>query len=69
MNDREKALEWFKKRESEVTMPGARSMYREAIKALSEPERKTGQWIDAILPNDIGGLPVQVCDQCNTFFR
>lgn len=31
-------------------------------------ERKTGRWIDAVLPNDNGGLPVQVCDQCNTFF-
>jgi NADH pyrophosphatase NudC (nudix superfamily) len=31
-------------------------------------ERKTGKWIDAVLPNDNGGLPVQVCDQCNTFF-
>lgn len=30
--------------------------------------RKTGRWIDAIIPNDNGGLPVQVCDQCNTFF-
>jgi hypothetical protein len=33
-----------------------------------EPERKTGKWIDAVLPNDNSGLPVQVCDQCNTFF-
>ena len=31
-------------------------------------ERKTGRWIDAVMPNDNGGLPVQVCDQCNTFF-
>ena len=31
-------------------------------------ERKSGRWIDAVLPNDNGGLPVQVCDQCNTFF-
>lgn len=31
-------------------------------------ERKTGRWIDAVLPNDNGGLPVQVCDRCNTFF-
>ena len=28
-----------------------------------EPEQKTGKWIDAVLPNDNGGLPVQVCDQ------
>lgn len=34
----------------------------------AQPERKTGRWIDAVLPNDNGGLPVQVCDQCNTFF-
>ena len=27
-----------------------------------------GEWIDAILPNDNGGLPVIVCDQCNTFY-
>ena len=33
-----------------------------------EPERKTGRWIDAVIPNDNGGLPAQVCDQCNTFF-
>ena len=33
-----------------------------------EPERKKGKWIDAVLPNDSGGLQVQVCDQCNTFF-
>ena len=29
---------------------------------------KKGKWIDAVLPNDSGGLRVQVCDQCNTFF-
>jgi hypothetical protein len=34
----------------------------------AEPERKKGKWIDAVIPNDNGGLPVQVCDQCNTFF-
>ena len=34
----------------------------------AESERKTGKWTDAVLPNDNGGLPVQVCDQCNTFF-
>ena len=33
-----------------------------------EPERKKGKWIDAVLPNDSGGLQVQVCNQCNTFF-
>lgn len=34
----------------------------------AESERKKGKWIDAVLPNDSGGLQVQVCDQCNTFF-
>ena len=34
----------------------------------AQPERKKGEWIDAVLPNDSGGLQVQVCDQCNTFF-
>ena len=34
----------------------------------AQAERKTGKWIDAVLQNDNGGLPVQVCDQCNTFF-
>ena len=34
----------------------------------AQPERKKGRWIDAVLPNDSGGLQVQVCDQCNTFF-
>ena len=33
-----------------------------------KPERETGRWIDAVIPNDNGGLPVQICDQCNTFF-
>lgn len=31
-------------------------------------ENVRGEWIDAVIPNDNGGLPVQVCDQCNTFF-
>ena len=34
----------------------------------AQPERISGRWIDAVIPNDNGGLPVQVCDQCNTFF-
>ena len=34
----------------------------------AQPERKKGKWIDAVLQNDNSGLPVQVCDQCNTFF-
>lgn len=32
------------------------------------PKQRTGKWIDGIIPNDRGGLPVIVCDQCNTFF-
>ena len=36
---------------------------------LPQPaEPKRGKWIDGIIPNDSGGLPVIVCDQCNTFF-
>lgn len=31
-------------------------------------EQKRGEWIDAVIPSDYGGLPVQMCDQCNTFF-
>ena len=34
----------------------------------AQPKRIKGHWIDAVIPNDNGGLPVQVCDQCNTFF-
>lgn len=34
----------------------------------AEPERINGHWIDAVIPNDSGGLPVIVCDKCNTFF-
>lgn len=54
MDDRKQALEWFMKREKETSMPGARKMYREAIKALSEPERPTGrmtnkEWIDFLV--------------------
>ena len=39
-----------------------------AIDLLKQPERKKGHWIDAVIPNDSGGLPVIVCDKCNTFF-
>ena len=45
---------------------GARKLMVDAPEVRPEP--KKGKWIDAILPNDNGGLPVQVCDQCNTFF-
>lgn len=31
-------------------------------------ERKTGEWIDAVINHDSGELPIQVCNQCNTFF-
>lgn len=43
---------------------------REVIYELpsAQPEHKKGKWIDDVLPNDNGGLPVQICDQCNTFF-
>ena len=46
---------------------------KDAEKALrnlpsAQPERIKGHWIDAVIPNDSGGLPVIVCDKCNTFF-
>lgn len=31
-------------------------------------KRKTGHWIDAVIQTDNGSSPVQICDQCNTFF-
>lgn len=31
-------------------------------------KRKKGKWIDATIKHDSGELPIQVCDQCNTFF-
>ena len=34
----------------------------------AQPQRMKGKWIDAVIPNDSGGLPVIVCDKCNTFF-
>ena len=40
----------------------------EAIRKLPPAQPKSGKWIDAVIPNDNGGLLVQVCDQCNTFF-
>lgn len=52
--------------------PKDRARYDEAVKmaidALNKPERNTGKWIDAVIPNDNGDLLIQVCDQCNTFF-
>ena len=38
MTDREKALAYFRNREAQIPMPGARAMYQEAIKALEQPE-------------------------------
>lgn len=34
----------------------------------AETERKTGRWIDTVIPTEDGGLPIQICDQCNAFF-
>lgn len=47
--------------------------YEQAVSEIREmlerePDRKNGQWLDGVLPNDNGGLPVIVCDQCNTFY-
>ena len=38
------------------------------MRVIAQPERIKGHWIDAVIPNDSGGLPVIVCDKCNTFF-
>lgn len=38
MTDREKAIAYFRHREAQIPMPGARAMYQEAIKALEQPE-------------------------------
>ena len=38
------------------------------IRFMPPAQPKSGKWIDAVIPNDNGGLLVQVCDQCNTFF-
>jgi len=38
MTDREKALAYFRSREAQIPMPGARAMYQEAIKALEQHE-------------------------------
>ena len=42
--------------------------WRKHFAELPPAEPKRGKWIDEIIPNDSGGLPVIVCDQCNTFF-
>jgi len=38
MTNREKALAYFRNREAQTPMPGARAMYQEAIKALEQEE-------------------------------
>ena len=38
MTDREKAIAYFRHREAQIPMPGARAMCQEAIKALEQPE-------------------------------
>ena len=43
-------------------------MFENVLKAQPTVQPKCGKWIDAVIPNDNGGLQVQVCDQCNTFF-
>ena len=40
----------------------------QVVNAQPTIQPKRGKWIDGIIPNDSGGLPVIVCDQCNTFF-
>ena len=38
LTNREKALAYFRNREAQTPMPGARAMCQEAIKALEQPE-------------------------------
>ena len=45
-----------------------RKIWTEYFDGIPPAEPKRGKWIDGIIPNDSGGLPVIVCDQCNTFF-
>ena len=33
-----------------------------------DPDENTAEWIDDIIETDLGGLPVQVCSKCKTFF-
>lgn len=68
MTDREKALAYFRHREAQIPMPGARAMYQEAIKALEqptvEPERKRGKWIDEGFYADGHGAHAFRCSEC-----
>ena len=45
-----------------------RTAYKHDVADAPIIEPRRGRWIDAVIPNDHGGFPVQVCDQCNTFF-
>jgi hypothetical protein len=65
---REDAIEVVTK--SKLMTAGAMMDCKRRIERLpsAEPERINGHWIDAVIPNDSGGLPVIVCDKCNTFF-
>ena len=50
--------------------PNVGLLWKAWIESLpsAQPERIKGHWIDAVIPNDSGCLPVIVCDKCNTFF-
>ena len=74
---REQAIDAFNTNINELVVAGkenADSVERylnrviDEIKQLPPIQPKRGKWIDGIIPNDSGGLPVIVCDQCNTFF-
>ena len=75
MNDlisRQAAIDALDKRFDSIPMNQTTEilLLRKDLRELpsAQPERIKGHWIDAVIPNDSGGLPVIVCDKCNTFF-
>lgn len=69
MTDREKALEWFTKREKSIPMAGAREMYREAIKALSEPEKQLEDTVSSHSEKEILKGCIALIDEMVGYFK
>ncbi len=73
---REEYIRWLKLLDDELTfdalVDGKDEMdMHEMIFDLCEKlkqEQKTGRWIDGEIKGDNSILPVQICDQCNTFY-